>query len=67
MVGRDGTMYEISEWRWSSTFWTNEQENLIIADNRTADYAQGEQSFRTKLENYAWIHPWQWTANRGRN
>jgi len=67
VVGRDGTMYEISEWRSSSTFWTNEQDNLIIADNRTADYAQGEQSFRAQLENAAWIHPWQWTTNRGRN
>jgi len=62
VVGRNGTMYEISEWRSSSTFWTNEQDNLIIADKRTVDYAQGEQSFRTKLENFAWVHPWQWTS-----
>jgi len=67
VVGGDGTMYEISEWRSSSTFWTNEQDNLIIEDNRTAAYAQGERSFRTKLENFAWIHPWQWTANCARD
>jgi len=67
VVGRDGTMYEISEWRSSSTFWTNEQDNLIIADNRTVDYAQGERSFRTKLENFAWVHPSQWTTKRSRN
>ena len=67
VIGRNGTMYEISEWRSSSTFWTNEQDNLIIADNRTVDYAQGEESLRAKLENFAWIHPWQWTAKRSRN
>src|SRR6185312_166977 len=32
VVGRNGMMYEISEWRSSSTFWTGEQDNLIIAD-----------------------------------
>lgn len=67
VVGRNGTMYEIAEWRSSSTFWTNDQDNLIIADNRTVDYAQGEQSFRTRLENSAWVHPWQWTTKRSRN
>ena len=67
VVGRNGTMYEISEWRSSSTFWTNEQDNLIIADNRTVDYAQGEKTFRKKLENYAWVHPWLWTTKRSRN
>jgi hypothetical protein len=67
VVGRNGTMYEISEWRSSSTFWTNEQHNLIIADNRTVGYAQGEQTFRTKLENRAWVHPRQWTTKRSHN
>ena len=67
VVGRNGMMYEISEWRSSSTFWTNEQDNLIIADNRTVDYAQGEKTFRKKLENYAWVHPWLWSEKRSHN
>ena len=50
VVGRDGAVYEISEWRLSSTFWTNEQDNLVVADNRTSDYAQAEQLFRRRLE-----------------
>jgi len=62
VVGRDGVVYEISEWRLSSTFWTNEQDNLVVADNRTRDYAQAKQLFRRRLENGAWIHPWLWTS-----
>ena len=62
VVGRDGAVYEISEWRLSSTFWTNEQDNLVVADNRTSDYAQAQQLFRRRLENDAWIHPWSWTS-----
>lgn len=38
VVGRDGKGYEIKEWALSNTFRSNEQENLIISDNRTDDY-----------------------------
>jgi hypothetical protein len=60
VVDRNGKVYGISEWKSSSTFWINEQTNLIIADNRTSDYAQADQGLRDKLENLAWVRPWDW-------
>jgi hypothetical protein len=61
VLGRNGDVYDIPEWKSSSTFWINDQVNLIVADNRTTDYAQGNQVLRRRLENSAWIHPWLWS------
>jgi hypothetical protein len=63
VVGRDGQTYAVADWRSSKTFWTEEQPNLIIADNRTTDYACGDQDLRQELENLAWVRPWDWYAN----
>jgi len=62
VVDRNGSVYAVSEWKSSSTFWTNEQVNLIIADNRTSDYAQADQWLRQRLENLAWVRPWDWSS-----
>lgn len=63
VVDRSGNVYDISQWKLSSTFWTDEQENLIISDNRTLDYTQGDSRLRKKLENFAWVDPWLWHDN----
>ena len=60
VVDRAGKAYSVSEWKSSSTFWTNDQVNLIVADNRTADYAAGDKELREFLEESAWVHPWSW-------
>jgi hypothetical protein len=64
VVGRNGKVYGVSEWESSSTFWINEQRNLIISDKRTSDYAEADQWNRQQLENLAWVRPWDWARNR---
>jgi hypothetical protein len=58
VVGRDGKAYDIAQWDMSRTFWSGEQANLLISDNRTDDYATGTAKMRTYLEHIAWIDPW---------
>lgn len=58
VVDRRGNVYHITEWRSSSTFWTNDQINLLVSDNRSRAYADGTAAFRQALETSAWIHPW---------
>ncbi|WP_152535496.1 hypothetical protein [Bradyrhizobium sp. Ai1a-2] len=60
VVGRDGKIFDIEEWQRSSTFWENEQENLLVSDNRTCDYAEATPEFKRLLENLAWRHPRSW-------
>lgn len=61
IVDRFGKTYTISDWKSSLTFWTNEQSNLMVADNRTMDYAKANRMLRREMENLAWIHPWRWS------
>jgi hypothetical protein len=60
VVDCQGEVYEVECWNRSGTFWWNSQENLLIADNRTQDFAQGPAEFRVLLENSAWRHPRSW-------
>lgn len=54
VVGRDGVGYEPDQWAESRTFRSGEQENLLIADNRTDQYAEGDDAFRAFLRDLAW-------------
>ncbi len=54
IVGRNGRHYGISEWPSSGTFRQNEQHNLLVADNRTADYATASPEIRKQLTVMAW-------------
>ena len=58
VVDRNGAVYDIPQWYRSGTFWAGGQENLLIADNRTCDYAEGTPEMRRYLEHIAWIDPW---------
>ena len=62
IVDRIGKIYAIPEWNMSSTFWASDQVNLMVADNRTSEYAAGNKEFRELLEDSAWVHPWSWRA-----
>lgn len=63
VVDRRGQTYEIVNWKTSSTYWTDEQANLIAADNRTRQYENGDSGVRQRLHEYAWIPPSCWTLD----
>ncbi len=54
VVGRDGRGYEPGDWPASRTFRSGGQENLLIADNRTRDYAEADVATRRRLAELAW-------------
>lgn len=54
VVGRDGHGYEPQAWVESRTFRVGDQENLIVADNRTREYAEAEPARRMQLARMAW-------------
>jgi hypothetical protein len=60
VVDRNGDIYNISQWKSSSTFWVDQQNNLLVADNQTRDYAKGSRELRRQLEDHAWVHPSSW-------
>jgi hypothetical protein len=53
VVGRDGA-YECEHWHESRTFRGGSQENLLIADNRTRQYADAGPDLRAQLARLAW-------------
>ena len=54
VVGRDGIGYPVDRWREAEVFRTGGQANLLVADNRTRDYAAGVPARRRKLTRLAW-------------
>jgi hypothetical protein len=54
VAGRDGRAFEPSEWAASGTFWQGNQENLLVEDNQTRAYIQGDEAVRRVLSGYAW-------------
>ena len=63
VVGRDGQAYESAEWPDSRTFWCASQENLLVEDNQTKAYANGDREAREKLAYLAWR---RWPDGRSR-
>jgi hypothetical protein len=54
VVGRDRRAYEPKEWCASRTFRNDDQSNLLVADNRTQQYAQANPASRRLLAEFAW-------------
>lgn len=54
VVGRDGRAYEKDRWSTSRTFRSDDQSNLLVADNRTRQYTTADPGFRRLLVEYAW-------------
>jgi hypothetical protein len=54
VIGRDGHAYRPEAWPDSATFRSGEQENLLIADNRTRQYAMADPAQRGALRRMAW-------------
>ena len=54
VVGRDGRAYAPPEWPASATFRSGAQANLLIADNRTRQWAEADPDLRARLSRRAW-------------
>lgn len=54
VVGRDGKAYKKEDWRKSNTFWSNNQENLLISDNQTNKYSKASNDEKINLSRLAW-------------
>jgi hypothetical protein len=54
VVGVDGEAYEKQAWHESNTFWQSRQENLLVADNQSRDYKDGDHSRKLFLSLLAW-------------
>jgi hypothetical protein len=54
VVGRDGVGYDTDQWISSNTFWQADQGNLLIDDNQTRQYRDGDEQTRSRLSLYAW-------------
>lgn len=53
VVGRDGVYFE-PDWQSSRTFWTDDQEGLIVSDKQTDRYANAGAEERAFLKGLAW-------------
>jgi hypothetical protein len=54
VVDRAGDWFDRARWPASRTFWQGDQEGLIIADNRTLIYTNGQLERRAMLSRFAW-------------
>jgi hypothetical protein len=54
VVAGDGTAYEHTRWPQSRTLWQGDQEGLMVADNQTRAYANGNIDRRRLLSGFAW-------------
>jgi len=57
IVDRNGHWYGPERWIESRTFRSGDQENLLVADNRTRQYATAAPPRRAELSRYAWGSP----------
>lgn len=57
VVGRNGISYAPENWDQSGTFWQDGQTNLLISDNQTQRYQEGDAALRLKLQRLAWKKP----------
>ncbi len=56
VVDRDGALYDQRQWHRSRTFWQGDQEGLLVIDNQTRFYAEGDIDRRRLLSGFAWGH-----------
>jgi hypothetical protein len=54
VVGADGQAYDKARWHESNTFWQAQQENLVVEDNQSRDYRDGDATRRLYLSLLAW-------------
>jgi hypothetical protein len=54
VVGRNGDVYQPTDWARSRTFWQGDQENLLVSDRQTRSYERGSDELRLVLSRFAW-------------
>jgi hypothetical protein len=54
VVGRDGDAYDVERWPDSRTYRSGGQQNLLIADNRTREWARCSPRRKRRLAHDAW-------------
>jgi hypothetical protein len=54
VVDNQGRTFSAEEWPDSETFWQGSQRGLLVADNQTDAYAQGDLDRRRVLSGFAW-------------
>jgi hypothetical protein len=54
VVAADGRVFDKTRWHESNTFWQAEQENLMVEDNQSRDYRDGDATRRLYLSVLAW-------------
>ncbi|HEY5743880.1 MAG TPA: hypothetical protein VIS99_15240, partial [Terrimicrobiaceae bacterium] len=54
VVGKDGMGYEAHRWLESRTYRQDQQQNLLVADNRTDQYFKAESAGAEYLRRLAW-------------
>lgn len=54
VAGRDGVGYDWRDWPESATFRSHEQQNLLVADNRTDTWFEADAKERSDLARLAW-------------
>jgi hypothetical protein len=54
VTGRDGRVYGVKDWAASRTYRSGEQDNLLVADRRTEDWALASPRLRRRLSRDAW-------------
>jgi hypothetical protein len=54
VVGRDGKSYSSDLWYESKTFRSGGQQNLLVADNRTRQFARADPAEQRRLAELAW-------------
>lgn len=54
VIDKYGKTYEPKDWMSAKTFWISEQENLLVHDNRTMTYQNGDKKVKEELSHWAW-------------
>ena len=54
VVGRNGHAYEPDDWFASETYKSGTQANLLVADNRTEQYARADMASQKEMTRVAW-------------
>jgi hypothetical protein len=54
LAGADGLAYDIPDWARSGVFWQRDQENVLLDDNQTRSYRDGDLDLRTYFAAFAW-------------
>ena len=54
IVDKNGKIYLPGQWDKSNTFWINQQEDLLVSDNQTQQYAIADTAGKTNMTNDAW-------------